>query len=320
VIWRSICQGADDPPSSDWACCHDLSELALENVVYQDWWSTSASSLSGSDLASCHDLGESSLETVVSQDWSTPASSLSGINSNSHEPDINPHFKASKGLPHLWEKQAVSEQEHEFLLKHDMWSVGSEGHVNGSCKPCNYVHSPKGCKSGLYCKFCHMPHVPCSSHSGNRPSKKKREFCKQLVGSLESLYGNRLDNASNLLKHVASQSVYMQKIVANFDKSKPEQGQRPAAQDAQPVMCQNSARARRVEVAKNLVAELHRIGAAESAATAAGGTQHFLAGPSSQRYLSTLSPTEAAVTMVLTRRSGGASPNSASSADQSDPL
>lgn len=234
VIWVR-CNG-DETRSGDYPCRHDLSGSSLENVTYKD--------------------------------LSTSGDSVSGRNSNSHEADFKPGAKAGEELPEAWKKKAAIDQ--EFLLKHGLWSVGSQGHVDGLCKPCHFSHAPKGCKSGFNCNFCHLPHVRYSN--GNRPSRDRRAKCKELWDSIHELYGGSMDEASDLLREVASQSFYMQRIITNGDKDEPEQGQRPAVTEAHdPVDNRGNAKMMRAEAARNLVKNIRRTAPAAFSAAANNG-------------------------------------------------
>merc|ERR1712008_461584 len=99
------------------------------------------------------------------------------------------------------------------------------GHARGACKPCHFMHSLKGCKSGSDCTFCHLPHVACSEESSNRPSKDKREKIKQIVASVCATYGNQSEETRSLLNEVASQSSYMQKIILENQLKQLEPGE-----------------------------------------------------------------------------------------------
>jgi len=246
VIWGSIRRSADETASCDFPSRNDWSGSFLENVAYKD--------------------------------LSTSGDTFSGLNSSSHEPDINPGTKAGEGLPDKLNQKAAVEQ--EFLLKHGVWSVGSQGHVDGLCKPCHFVHTPKGCKSGFNCTFCHLPHVQTSSQTGNRPSREKRDKCKELLNSLYGSYEGRLGEASDLLKQVTSQSLYMQRVMTHSDTNEPEQGRGPAVKEAHdPADEQVTPKMLRAEAARNLVKDLCCTQTAEPSAAAAAapankGTGH----------------------------------------------
>lgn len=65
----------------------------------------------------------------------------------------------------------------------EFWSKGSEAHDEGSCRPCHYVHTSGGCKSGVDCAFCHIPHPKKGNQS--RPCKSKRKHFQrynELIG------------------------------------------------------------------------------------------------------------------------------------------
>lgn len=63
-------------------------------------------------------------------------------------------------------------------------SVGSQWHNMGSCRPCVYVRSTKGCKFGLSCDFCHIA-AEHGESVRSRPSKGKRVRMKKAMASLE---------------------------------------------------------------------------------------------------------------------------------------
>jgi len=226
VIWGSVRGAADDVSTSDMACHNDLSGSALENVVYRD--------------------------------WSTSHSSFSGMKSNRNEPTSNADAEAAEALSDSWTGQAVSEEAKEFMMKHGVWSAGTAGHVAGLCKPCHFVHTQKGCKSGANCEFCHLPHVG-PSESGNRPSKEKRELCKALLGSPSAFYGNRLDKVNKMLKFMSSQSAYMQKLLTSSDEGEPEEAPQRAKEHVDPVLCQvqpSGGRALRARTAHSMLKDI----------------------------------------------------------------
>jgi len=49
-------------------------------------------------------------------------------------------------------------------------SVGSAGHELGDCKPCAFVHKPRGCSLADECPFCHL----CDSGEKRRRQKEKK--------------------------------------------------------------------------------------------------------------------------------------------------
>lgn len=58
------------------------------------------------------------------------------------------------------------------LLPSELPSAGSQGHHEGSCKPCAFFWADVGCKNGSACDFCHL----CDSGTKRRRTKEKRKF------------------------------------------------------------------------------------------------------------------------------------------------
>eukprot|EP00929_Paragymnodinium_shiwhaense_P114767 TRINITY_DN83279_c0_g1_i1.p1 TRINITY_DN83279_c0_g1~~TRINITY_DN83279_c0_g1_i1.p1 ORF type:complete len:269 (-),score=64.93 TRINITY_DN83279_c0_g1_i1:380-1186(-) len=61
------------------------------------------------------------------------------------------------------------------------WSLGSDKHASGTCRPCLYYRTPVGCNTGANCLFCHQEH---SIKHRPRLCKAKRLQCKQLAESM----------------------------------------------------------------------------------------------------------------------------------------
>lgn len=59
-----------------------------------------------------------------------------------------------------------------------VYSVGSQDHDKGTCKPCLFVKSPIGCKNGTDCEFCHLAH---KRKNTMRPCKTKRNRYRKLI-------------------------------------------------------------------------------------------------------------------------------------------
>jgi len=57
----------------------------------------------------------------------------------------------------------------------DFPSVGSQGHHQGTCKPCAFFWTEEGCKNGSACSFCHL----CE-----QGAKKKRQREKKKVRAM----------------------------------------------------------------------------------------------------------------------------------------
>lgn len=52
-----------------------------------------------------------------------------------------------------------------------MQTLGSTGHLQGTCKPCAFVHT-RGCENGAACPFCHL----CDAGEKQRRRKEKRAY------------------------------------------------------------------------------------------------------------------------------------------------
>lgn len=59
-----------------------------------------------------------------------------------------------------------------------MPSLGSDGHLTKTCRPCHYIHTKAGCDNGSKCTFCHCKH---SKRSRPRLSRAQRDQCKGLA-------------------------------------------------------------------------------------------------------------------------------------------
>jgi len=183
--------------------CRSVYSGQLANVMFQDW--------SGS--------GESQSQSHSLQSDSLAAQRLSKEDSNSSSSE---HWPGSNsGIDQAAEARAL-------MTRDGMWSKGSERHSEGTCKPCHYVHTSRGCNSGQDCTFCHLPHVQTSNKGGNRPCKSKREQCRKILG----LIGQIAESGENaqvlqVYENVACQSTYMQGMLQKHWNSGRDQQQAP---------------------------------------------------------------------------------------------
>mmetsp|Transcript_24740 Transcript_24740/g.57475 ORF Transcript_24740/g.57475 Transcript_24740/m.57475 type:complete len:179 (-) Transcript_24740:50-586(-) len=65
-----------------------------------------------------------------------------------------------------------------FDPSNNTWSIGSERHGEGTCRPCFFSASPVGCRNGTDCRFCHMSH---RGMNRPRPCKERRARYKKLI-------------------------------------------------------------------------------------------------------------------------------------------
>lgn len=87
-------------------------------------------------------------------------------------------------------------------------------HANGECKPCLYLDTKTGCMNGDDCSFCHFPHA--RKHRP-RPSKAKRNQCKQLIDILQTSFEPGTNEYATVQNHLASQSSYMRALLNKTD-------------------------------------------------------------------------------------------------------
>lgn len=55
------------------------------------------------------------------------------------------------------------------------FSVGGEGHLSGTCKPCAFFHAPQGCDNGPECLFCHQ----CPPREKQRRKRIRRRMLRE---------------------------------------------------------------------------------------------------------------------------------------------
>lgn len=91
------------------------------------------------------------------------------------------------------------------------WSIGSELHASGACKPCLYKNSRLGCLNGEACRFCHLSGHARKSRA--RPSKSTRVQCKQIATMLDQVFGSDPQSFAEASQRLASQSSYMRSIL-----------------------------------------------------------------------------------------------------------
>lgn len=90
------------------------------------------------------------------------------------------------------------------------WSVGSDLHNEGKCRPCHYVHTDLGCLNGNHCNFCHLPHT---KKSRPRPCKTKRLQCKKFVRMLEEVRSKKPEQFAEAMQSVSARSSYLHGIL-----------------------------------------------------------------------------------------------------------
>lgn len=95
--------------------------------------------------------------------------------------------------------QEEDEDDDEDVADASVFSVGSVGHPDGTCRPCVFVTTKNGCRNGRNCQFCHMPHAPKkkASKAGKRSRDRYRQFVSEMRTRIEMDPSEAdLDNAS----------------------------------------------------------------------------------------------------------------------------
>ena len=90
------------------------------------------------------------------------------------------------------------------------WSIGSQHHALGDCRPCLYMPSKIGCRSGKQCQFCHFPHP---KKNRPRPCKMKRMQCKHLLSMLDDIVDTDPRQYLERSEALAGESGYMRAIL-----------------------------------------------------------------------------------------------------------
>lgn len=110
---------------------------------------------------------------------------------------------------------AMDEMIEKVLTRHQLWSMGSATHREQRCKPCNYVRAPKGCKNGLQCEFCHLPHTESHIVKAKKLSMSQRLHCKQIAIALEEIYTTSPEVYQDVALYLSTDSAYLRNIVQN---------------------------------------------------------------------------------------------------------
>lgn len=107
----------------------------------------------------------------------------------------------------------VDEILQDMLTRQNLWSMGSSGHRERKCKPCHYVHATQGCKNGLQCEFCHLPHTESRSGKPSKLCMSKRLHCKQVALAIEDLFTSHPDVYKEASALLSSESTYLANIL-----------------------------------------------------------------------------------------------------------
>ncbi|CAE7344639.1 unnamed protein product [Symbiodinium natans] len=120
--------------------------------------------------------------------------------------------------------EEAEEEEPEEDEPDGEWSVGSEKHSAGQCRPCHYVFSKSGCANGTACTFCHLPHP---KRFRPRPSKSKQHKCKRLAAVLDKVQADDPDGFQILVEQLGAQGGYLNTVVKSRMRSRQQKTQVP---------------------------------------------------------------------------------------------
>mmetsp|Transcript_3999 Transcript_3999/g.9812 ORF Transcript_3999/g.9812 Transcript_3999/m.9812 type:complete len:147 (+) Transcript_3999:3-443(+) len=95
------------------------------------------------------------------------------------------------------------------LSEAGLWSSGSSQHVRGSCRPCHYVRSQRGCSKGVECDFCHFPHT---GKIRRQLGMSSRLYCKHFAEVLNLTYGARPEQLKRVFDISATGSMYLESL------------------------------------------------------------------------------------------------------------
>jgi len=127
-----------------------------------------------------------------------------------------------------------------ILSEAALWSEGSHKHISGQCTPCRFIFYTDGCRNGIDCQHCHMPHT---NGSKNKVSMLKRRHCKACLQALQDALRDQPDTLERLGRCLATRSLYTLSLVMGLrDDNLQADGDMPAGQPASSASGATSAR------------------------------------------------------------------------------
>ncbi|CAK9018819.1 Uncharacterized protein SCF082_LOCUS14249 [Durusdinium trenchii] len=91
-----------------------------------------------------------------------------------------------------------------------------EGHVKGTCDPCVFFASVRGCVKGIQCDFCHQDHPAMNKDAFSRPRKDRRRRMKKTI--IEHLSIEDVEEMHTALQSEARRHPYIRMIIPLFLK------------------------------------------------------------------------------------------------------
>ena len=104
-----------------------------------------------------------------------------------------------------------------FTDKMDNANVSAD-HKNGTCDPCVFFSSSRGCSKGTACRFCHLGnHINLDKAKAiQRPRKQTRDKYKSVVQKLLQQMELNPDKAHEELQAEANKSSYVRKLLQGY--------------------------------------------------------------------------------------------------------
>ena len=104
-----------------------------------------------------------------------------------------------------------------FTDKMDNANVSAD-HKNGTCDPCVFFSSSRGCSKGTACRFCHLGnHTNLDKAKAiQRPRKQTRDKYKSVVQKLLQQMELNPDKAHEELQAEANKSSYVRKLLQGY--------------------------------------------------------------------------------------------------------
>jgi len=89
------------------------------------------------------------------------------------------------------------------------WSVGADGHEQGTCKPCGWNWKPGGCSKGATCEFCHV----CGPDAMKIKKKKRMERLGRIKAKQGQIdYHGMSNNSSSKSWTRRTQQAYLSQV------------------------------------------------------------------------------------------------------------
>merc|ERR1719350_2430871 len=117
----------------------------------------------------------------------------------SKEQGAKPMFQLERcALDEIW-AEAEDQQMACSPCTHGDLSIGSAGHCAGTCTPCKFHRSRRGCHMGTQCNLCHYPHEELT-HSAIRRAMRRSALAKREQRALEAMEVSEVASELNYIE------------------------------------------------------------------------------------------------------------------------